>query len=177
MFELVNNQVVIHPDKLALPYFNAIWTADKSKNKALAFKELSYIFYLIDHKSPYSSYPIDKRREYILNDIIKDSKWVESELVKEGILKYKQLNTTLSIELLESVKGLLYKLKVYFDSVEFDPTGDPEVEMKKAAAAQKSTADIGKSIESLYLLEEKVRKEITTKSTVRGGKSTALFED
>ncbi len=177
MFELLDNQVIVHPDKLALPFFKVLWEKDKSKDKSLAFKELSYIFYMVDYKSPYLVYPEDQRQEELIKDIIKDDKWKPSKEVKEAITKYKDLTKTVSSELLESVKGLLYRVKGYFDSITFDLKGDIESEIKKGKAALEGIEKVGKSIESLYQLEERVKKEITTTSRIRGGKETSLFEE
>mgnify|MGYP007100054278 CR=1 FL=1 len=178
MFELIDNQVIVQPDKLALPFFKVIWDNDKSKSKDLAFKELSYIFYMVDYKSPYLVYPEEQRTEELIRDIIKDNKWKPSKEVKEAIVKYKDLTKTVSSELLESVKSLLYRLKGYFDTIEFDEKAtDPEFEMKKAEAAQKGIANVAKSIESLAQLEERVRKEVTTSTKRRGDQQTALFEE
>jgi len=177
MFELKEGKIVISPDKLNLPYFHKIWTSDKSKTKEVAFMELGYIFYLCDNKSPYNSYPEDKRKELILVDIIKDKKWKPSKDVEEAIIKYKELTHTPSMEILESVKGLLYRLKDYFNTITFDAGGDVELEMKKADSAQKAIASIGKSIESLATLEERVRKEITGSNKRRGNAENSLFED
>lgn len=177
MFQFNNGKIIFDPNVLSLPWFKVIWEADKTKEKENAIKELSYIFYLVDHKSPYASYPEDTRRENIIKDVIKDIKWKESKQVKEAIEKYKEFNTTVSSELLESVKSLVYKLTEYFNSIKFDKEGDPEFEMKKAEAAQKATASIGKTIESLATLEERVKKEITHKTNVRGGQSLGMFSE
>jgi len=177
MFEIKEGKIIISPDKLNLPYFKSIWTNDKSKTKEVAFMELGYIFYLCDNKSPYNSYPEDKRKQLILADIIKNPKWKPSKEVEDAIIKYKELTITPSTEILESVKSLLYRLKTYFDTIEFDPKGDVELEMKKADAAQKAIANIGKSIESLAALEERVKKELTGSIKRRGSAETAIFED
>ena len=176
MFELKEGKIVISPDKLNLPYFHTIWQADKSKTKEVAFMELGYIFYLCDAKSPYNSYPEDKRKELILVDIIKDKKWKPSQLVEEAIIKYRELSKTPSSEILESVKGLLYRLKDYLDSIKFDKKGDVSEEIKKGEAAFKAVGNIGKSIESLATLEERVKKESMSHNKRRGGSESAMFE-
>lgn len=177
MFELKDNQVIISPQSLSLPFFKVIWDTDKSKGKESAYKELSYIFYLYDNKSPYYSYPLDRRRELILKDIIKDSKWKPSKLVEEGLIKYKELTTTQSTELLESVRGLLYKLQGYFDSLSFDPKGDVELEMKKADAVLKATSGVSKAIESLDALEQRVKKETRSKESITGDKTLGIYSE
>ena len=179
MFELKEGKVIISPDKLNLPYFQAIWQEDKSKTKEVAFMELGYIFYLCDAKSPYNSYPEDKRKELILADIIKNKKWKPSKLVEEAIVKYKELTITPSSMLLESIKGLLYRMVGFYDSITFDPKSkDIELEIRKMEAAQKATANVGKSLESLVALEERVKKEsMSFNNKRRGTAENSMFED
>jgi hypothetical protein len=87
LFNIKDGKIVITPDKLAIPVFKQIYERDKSKNKDIAFKELSYIFFMVDFNSPYQSYPNDKKEKMIIEDIFKD-KWSPDKLVKEGITKY-----------------------------------------------------------------------------------------
>jgi len=177
MFQFSNNKIVFDPNVLSLPWFKVIWEADKSKSKEEAMKLLSFIFYLVDNKSPYIGYPREERRENIIKDIIKDKKWKESEQVLEAIKKYEEYSVTRSSRLLDSTRGLIDRLSEYFRTLKFDPNGDPEFELKKAAAVQKATADIGKTIESLNNLEERVKKEITQKTTVRGNQTLGQFSE
>ncbi len=177
MFQFSNSKIVFDPNVLSLPWFKGIWEADKSKSKEEATMLLSFIFYLVDNKSPYMGYPREERRENIIKDIIKDKKWKESEQVLEAIKRYEEFSVTRSSRLLDSVRGLLDRLGEYFNNLRFDPKGDPEFELKKAAAAQKATADIGKTIESLISLEERVKKEVTQKTTVRGNQTLGQFSE
>lgn len=176
MFELKDNRVIVSPNTLALPFFKVLWDIDKTKYKDEVFKQFLYIYYLVDFKSPYSSYPEDERRNRIIKDIIKTPDFKESEELKEAIEKYKELNRTTSLDLLESVRGLLYKSKEYFNSVQFDANGDATDELSKAAKVIDSAGKLGKLIETLNLLEEKVKKELTQKGARRGGVETAEFE-
>jgi hypothetical protein len=105
MFELKDGKFIIHPDQLALPFFRVIYDADKSKGKETAFKELSYVYYMCDYKSPYKNYPEDKRKQLILDDIIKDKTWKESKDIKEACIKYKELIETPEIRLLQALEA------------------------------------------------------------------------
>jgi hypothetical protein len=183
MFELTEGKVTIHPDQLAIPEFKKIWDMDKSKSKDKAFEELSYVFFTSDitDKNPYHSYPEDKRIELVKKDILKNENWGESKEVLLAREVYKKLTMTQTMELLDSAKGVINKLKGYFDSVDFtkkniDKFGNetPEYDAKEVIS---SLSNLGKIVESINQLEEKVRKEITTSSKRRGGSSTALFED
>ena len=183
MFDLKNNIVVISPEELAIPFINSVWVLDKSKDKSIAFKELSYIYYMYNHKSPYvlAGYSEDQRREKVIQDIIKDKKWKISSTLQEAIVCYKERISTLSTELLESAKTVIGKLKDYFDNVDFkemkfDKNGN-EVPAYEAKDVISNLANLGKIVDSVNILEEKVKKEVTQNNSVRGNRQVSLYED
>ncbi len=130
----------------------------------------------MDNKSPYAGSPEEKRRENIIKDYIKDSKWKESKEIKEAIIKYREYSSTLSSELLENVKGLLYRLGEYLKTVTFD-SQDVKENSDSVDMAFKAAEKIGKTLESLQALEERVKKEITQKTTIRGGQTLGMFSE
>lgn len=90
----------------------------------------------------------------------------------------KEKNKTISKQLLESYRDLLYQIKDYFDSVNLnDPTLDIDTRMKLVASALTAGEKLGKNIETLSVLEIKVEKENIEEVKRRGDKKTSLFED
>lgn len=181
MFQLINSKVEIDPNILALPFVKIIWDLDKSKDKSVAYSELSYIFYLIDFKSPYATFDYERRKDLIKRDILKNPKYKESKEVKEALVKYRELSFTPSMELLESARGILKKLKDYFDGVNFsnkisDKNGNEKLEYEPNDVL-KSMDMLSKATESINKLEEKVRKEISEKSNVRGSRTLTSYSD
>ena len=71
LFDYENFKVVINPDAVIIPPFIDVWERDKSKNKLTATKELSYIYFLCDFKSPYSIYSEADRPSKVKEDFLK----------------------------------------------------------------------------------------------------------
>jgi DNA repair ATPase RecN len=88
----------------------------------------------------------------------------------------KEANKTVSQELLESVRGALYKLKYYLDSLEFNPEDETD-DSKKATSIITIIEKMGRAFESLVIIEKRVQSEEAEKTKVRGGVKTGLFED
>lgn len=95
--------------------------------------------------------------------------------IKKELSKDKKANKTISSELLESVRGALYKLKGYLDNIDFT---DEDVNNDRQAATMMSIIEkMGKSFETLAVLEKKVQSEEDSKSKVRGNAKLSLLED
>jgi len=169
-------QAKLNPDILAIPAFADIWSSDKTKLKAKAMKDITYIYMMADFNSPYAVFPANKRRIEVARDILgaEDAK-IEKRLV-EGIQKYKSFQETPSMYLLEKTKTAIYKMADYFEKIDFmqvDDTGRPVYNAKDVAA---NLEKIGKIIESYDKVEEKVKKEVKSESRIRGGGTEGTFE-
>jgi len=177
IFDLKEGKVVVNPDKLAIPVFKEIYERDKVKTKDTAFKELSFIYFLVDYRSPYSSYPINKKEEQIILDVIKDNKWKPDSLVRKGIEKYEEFLNTPIIRLVAASKETCDKLTEYFKGIDFtkeDDTGKPIYTAKDVIMNLSKVGDVA---DSLIKLEDRVKKEIKQESKVRGGGDVGLYEN
>ena len=158
VFTIENNTVKISPEMLLIPEFNDIWERDKSKDKGRAYKELSFIYFLSDYKSVYTAYSPEEREDKIKQDFIRDPSWVRDEIVDKAINKYEELQETPSLRLLKSARIASDKLSSFFR------TQDPEHKFYTS-----NLEKLSKIIESIDKLEERVKKEETSSSRVRGG--------
>jgi len=87
------------------------------------------------------------------------------------------INKTISMGLLESYRRVLYEIKKFYDSVDFDKYGDDvELKIKVMAAILKAGGSIGENIESLDKLEDKVKREERESISRKGQAATSLFE-
>ena len=91
IIDLIEGNIVISPEALCISPFSELWQKDKSKGKALATRQIKYIWFYSDFNSPYFQDPESDRHNLILMDVIKDKDFEVTEEVKEGIKKYKQL--------------------------------------------------------------------------------------
>lgn len=99
-------------------------------------------------------------------------------MVKKEISKEQKKNKSVSVDLLESYRKALYKVKQYFDSIDdFDMGEDIDKTMKVIKSILDSGSALGKNIETLAILEKKVQADELTNSKIRGGAKLSLLED
>ena len=176
LFDLKAGQVVLNAESLAVPIFNKIWKRDKSKAKEKANKEIAYIFFMCDFNSPYVAYPNTKRREVIVSDFMKDSKWKEDKDILEAMEKYLEFQETHTMRLMKAAKGAADKLASYFEHVDFLEIGENGRPLYNAKDVAINLEKVGSIVESLDKLENKIKKEIKSDSRVRGGGDIGLYE-
>jgi len=97
---------------------------------------------------------------------------IESEL---GI-KVNNPNKTVSMALLESYRRVLYQIKDFYDSIDMKNL-DLDMQLKVQKAVLEGGDKLGKNIESLDKLEEKVIKEEKAQTHRKGSAETSRFED
>lgn len=160
LFQLKNNTVQIDPSLIPIPEFQQLWERDTSRTKSQAYKELAYVYFKADYKSPYLAYPEDQRSKQIAKDFMKDEKWKEDSLVKEAVKKYQQFQETPSTRMLQAARKAQERVIKYFE------TGKCDVDIKELMGVLDK---IGKAVESIDKIEEKVKKETSNAERIRGG--------
>ena len=95
LFDLRDMVVTVSPQALLIPEFKKIWDDDSTNDKSVALKQLAYVYYISDFKSPYllSSNP-DQVAKLIAKDFMKDEDYVPTSEVMLAIDKYKSLQET-----------------------------------------------------------------------------------
>lgn len=100
----------------------------------------------------------------------------EKKVVKEELSKHKKENKNLSEELLSSYRSALFKVRDYFNNIEFSVEDDADKSAKMADTIVKIGATLGKAIETLAVLEKKVASDEGMSSKVRGSADIGMFE-
>jgi hypothetical protein len=176
LFDIVGGNVIMNPTILWIPEFKVLWDRDKSKHKANAVREISYIVFLYSFKSPYLAYSEKDRRIKILQDHFAGEKWEPDDEVKVAIKRYNELQETATTRLLNASLRLCDKVTEYFDSIDFnekDRMGKPIHTLNDVV---KNMKDVGPVVKSLESLKDQVLKEQMDKSIIRGGTDIGLFE-
>lgn len=153
--------------------FKKIWNRDRSTKKDRALKELAYIYHTIDYQSVYRNFHIDTREDKIILDIFDDRQWKPDNEVNTAKNKYVDLQTTLSMQLLNDVEVGLTKLRDYFKDVEFADDDTNGVAAKNFISNVKS---MGELVKSLKTLRDEVEKELTDNMQLRGRDQIASRE-
>jgi hypothetical protein len=161
-----------------IPELKTIWDADETKDKIEAIKKLSYIYILCDYKSPYVlSVPPELVGKTVARDFMKDEDYEPDPNVLSAIDKYKQLQRTPSMGLLEAAIVTIHKLSSYLRSVDLserDKSGKP---VYKPSDVTNSLKSIGGIVESVAKVQEQIEKETIQKGKLRGQRKKGNRED
>tara|TARA_R110000751_G_scaffold194258_5_gene299697 strand:+ start:3126 stop:3641 length:516 start_codon:yes stop_codon:yes gene_type:complete len=138
--------------------------------KELSSSELAFVYFMVDHKSPFSVYEWDQRLIEVKNSIFEEKKkWTPSSKVLTACDKYDKLIETSAVRLLKAARTSIVKLEKYFRDIDLhlmDDHGKPIFHAKDLIA---NVANMGKVVDGLSRLEEIVKKEEQAANTNRGG--------
>lgn len=177
IFDILNGEVIISAEGLAIPAFKSIWDSDKSKSKEKAMDEIKYIAFLCDNmKSPYKDFPEYDKDKIIKRDIFGDENWEPSEVVKSACEAYLKMHDTPVMRLLRASKSAVDKLAIYLEGVDFSKT-DSSGKHYSARDVVFNLGNIGNLVKSLSTLEEAAKREQLENSRVQGGTEIGYFED
>ena len=167
-----NNRLEINePEILLIKEFKALSDRDKTKNKERLWKELTYIYLAIDWKSLYNQYSEQERHQEALSDSGITEEEFNDPIFREACRKYKSLQeSNKSIKMLKAAMNAADQFIDYFNDIvdlnERDVSGKPIFTAEKV---MKEVGMLNKVHEELVTLENRVKKELAEKSTLRAG--------
>lgn len=171
-YDNANNRLEINePEILLIKEFKALYDRDKTKNKSKLWKELTYIYLAIDWKSLYNNYSEQERHIEALSDSGVTEEEFNDPLFREACRKYKALQeSNKSIKMLRAAMNAADQFIDYFNDIvdlnERDVNGKPIFTAEKV---MKEVGMLNKVHEELITLENRVKKELAEKSTLRAG--------
>jgi hypothetical protein len=155
--------VIVDNKAVSSPYAKFI-----KEFKPLNAKELAYVYFMVDYRSPYSVYDWEQRKIEVKNSIF-DKVWKESSKVEAACVKYTELLESSSVKLLKAARDSVITLEKYFRDIDLtlaDDNGKPIFHAKDLIA---NLSNMGKVVDGLSRLEEIVRKEEQAANSNRGG--------
>jgi hypothetical protein len=161
LIEIVGaNSVAPSPYALTIPEF-----------EKLSAKELAFVYFFTDYRSPYAFYEEGERIKVLEKDIgVKTS-----PKIKGAIDKYTELSETHAIGLLKAARESIQKLKKYFNEVDLTDVDDNGKLLYSAKDLITNLKQIGDVVDGLQNLEELVKKEQAKDSVNRGGVETSKY--
>ena len=172
LFDYKERNVIVSPEALLIPEFEEIYKRDKSKDKAKAIKELSYIYFISDYKSPYiSSLSPDALKRTIGKDFMKDEDYEPDSKILAAIDKYK------SMLLLNASLQTVHNLTDYLQNIDLQERDKNDKPIYKPSDVTNSLKNIGGIVDSLNKVRANVEKEIQEAATLRGQRKKGNRED
>jgi hypothetical protein len=162
----LNKELLVLADNKAIisPYAKGI-----KEFKKLSIKDLTYIYFMVDYKSPFSVYTWDERKVEVKKSVSLPDTWKETPEIKAACDMYAKLNETSAVKLLKAAKESIIKLEKYFRDIDLtlmDDHGKPIFHAKDLIG---NLEKMGKVVDGLSRLEEIVRKEEQAGNSNRGG--------
>lgn len=177
--------MVVDPELKLVPEFKALIVRDKTADKKNALKEFSYIYFYYDHKSPYYIYPEDERHLRVSRDVGFGEDYQPDAKVMAAVTKYLEFGRTPTIKSLSSIREGLLTSSRLIDSLRerIDAAlADPDLEdidpvVRSVTRMLEISEKLPKAIDNITALEEKIRKEESNDTRIKGGGKKGMFED
>lgn len=187
LFDNANNKVIINePEVLLIKEFAALWTNERNKTKedpkgiykSRAYRELTYIWLMIDWASPYSDYAEQDRHQACLQDAnLSEDEWADP-VFRAACRKYRDMqNESRALKLIKAAQGVVDKITDYFDTIDLSErdliTGRP---IWKTNDVMKEMQSVSKVVDELKSLEYMYKKEQEEETGVRGEGDIGHFD-
>ena len=163
----LRDDLIYIDDNKAVP---SVYALSIVEFKELTVLELAFVYFMVDHRSPFSIYDWEQRVIEVKNSIFgKEKKWTPSSKVLGACDKYEKLIETSAVRLLKAARTSIVKLEKYFRDIDLhlmDDHGKPIFHAKDLMA---NLSNMGKVVDGLTRLEEIVKKEEQAANKNRGG--------
>lgn len=164
---------------LLVKEFADLWDQGRNKCKEdktgklrlRAYKELTYIYLILDFKSPYFQYKESEKHTAAIVDSGMTEDMLKDETFLAAFRKYKEIQDSDPIlSLIKTSLNTLFKLQIFLDNIDFDEDVDEEGRLLyKPKDIFDSIASIDKMRDQLQALEIKHKKNLaSTGNSVRG---------
>lgn len=156
-----------------------LYNNDSSKNKEGFMQQISYMYHLVDPRSSYADIiDIEERAAKIIEEQGFSPNYKPSAQLEKAITIYKEITTTTSMRLLNSMRTAIQKISYFLEHVdlfEVDDKGKPMYSISSITAATDKVPQLAKKLQET---EKIVASEIEEAGRARGGNETKkLFED
>ena len=159
LIHIVNNKAVLSGYALTIIEF-----------KTLTVQELAFVYFTMDHKSPFSVYEWEQRVIEVKNSIFgHDNTFKPSSKGLAACEKYDKLRETSAVRLLRAARESIIKLERYFRDIDLTTADDNGRPIFHAKDLINNLEKMGKVVDGLRSLEEIVKKEEQAANTNRGG--------
>lgn len=179
LIKIENFQLTIADEALLVKPIRKLWNQDRSMSKEQFYKQMSYLYFMVDPRSTYS-YILNEneRAKTIIEQEGLDKNFTPSPLLQEAMEIYKKHTVTPSQELLNAALVAANTVGTFLKNPDIlneeDDKGRPKYQISAITTALKNVEGI---VTSLQNLQSKVENELTEQSKARGSQELTIFDD
>lgn len=188
LFRTEGFQVVVDLELRLIKEFRDLIAEDKHRDKKNALMWFAYIYHMHDYKSPYQLYDEAERHIRVVKDLSLPADFKSSKRLEAAVVKYHELQTTPAVKTLlttkhalnsaeKAISALTRKIEMLLaesDDEERDTVG---AAVKNVTKLLELAERLPKMTEVINGLEDRVKKEQSGESKLRGGGTKGMFED
>ena len=174
-----NYQLKVADEALLIKPIRKLFNQDRSVSKEQFYKQMSYLYFMVDPRSTYS-YILDEneRAKAIIEQEGMDADFKPSPLLLEAMEIYKKHTITPSQELLNASLIAARTVSTFLKNPnilnEEDDKGRPKYQISAITTSLKNVEGI---VSSLQNLQRKVESELTEQSKTRGSQELTIFDE
>ena len=178
IFDNVTNKLRINEyDILLIKEFANLWDINRNKctedktgeKRLLAYKEFTYIYLILDFKSPYFKYLEQDKHKAALADSGLEESHLKEPLFVAAYHKYQEIQEADPVlSLIKTAYHTLYKTQVFLDSIDYSERDDAGKPIYKPKDVIADIASIGTMRTKLQELEVLHKTNMAAASKVRG---------
>ena len=179
LIKIENYSLQIADEALLIKPIRKLYNQDRSSSKEQFYKQMSYLYFMVDPRSTYS-YILneeDRANEIIAQEGL-DKDFKPSPLLQEAMEVYRKHTVTPSQELLNAALTAAHTVSNFLKKPDIledvDDKGKPKYQISSITAALKNVEGI---VSSLQNLQKKVESELTEQSKARGSQELTIFDE
>lgn len=179
LITIENYQLRIADEALLVKPIRKLWNQDRSASKEQFYRQMSYLYFMVDPRSTYS-YILnnEERAKAIIEQEGLDPDFKPSPLLQEAMEIYRKHTVTPSQELLKAALKAAHTVSEFLMKPDIleqeDDKGKPKYQISSITAALKNVEGI---VSSLQNLQRKVESELSEQSKARGSQELTIFDD
>ena len=172
-------QLKVADEALLVKPIRKLFNQDRSASKEQFYKQMSYLYFMVDPRSTYS-YILNEedRAKAIIEQEGLDADFKPSALLEEAMEVYKKHTITPSQELLNAALIAAHTVSDFLKRpdilTDVDERGKPKYQISSITTALKNVEGI---VSSLQNLQKKVESELTEQSKTRGSQELTIFDE
>ena len=180
-FDKGTYSVKYSPLLVTLEPFKKIIDRDKTKNKEMAIKEISFIAFFADIRSDYMYIVNDEERaRELVNDLELPKNWKIDATIKQAIEFYTSRSTTVNSSIYKSACKAAIDISNYLNKTDIllserDENGKVVTDISKITSALEKVPKIMANLNSAHT--ELIKEQKITEGRTKGSKTFNIFED
>lgn len=178
LITIENFQLKVADEALLIKPIRKLFNQDRSASKEQFYRQMSYLYFMIDPRSTYS-YILDEdeRAKAIIEQEGLEKNFKPSPLLQEAMEIYRKHTITPSQGLLNAALKAAHTVSEFLmkDDIleQEDDKGKPKYQISSITSALKNVEGI---VASLQNLQKKVEDELTEKGKTRGSQELTILD-